>query len=145
MEIVRTTGTFLQEKEYQVKQPLSGRRLGAAIALTGVTLAGSLAVAPAAFAGPAAPAHPKPAAAASTTASEHGSQVKPASAALCTQTLELWGYDVTVARGTICLVTPVLSVIKDSMYAYAWCFGAMAATGVGLVAAGDVCLEAADG
>lgn len=59
-DIVRTTGTFLNEKGYQMRKTCTGRRLGAATALFAVTLvAGGLAMAPAASASTAPVGHAK--------------------------------------------------------------------------------------
>ncbi|MCO5974855.1 hypothetical protein [Actinoallomurus soli] len=77
------------EKEYQVRKPFSGRRLGAATALTAITLVGGgLAMAPAASA--------------AVTGKTATTPVKPASSGQCQYVLITSGYPLTTARAQAC-------------------------------------------
>jgi hypothetical protein len=125
-----------------VRQPFSGRRLGAAIALTAITCVGGLAMAAPAFASPAAAAQAKPAAAAPSTASQPGPQVKPdGSIAGCTGVLEQSGYTVTLGRWTVCLGAAAGAQYSPE-HAYVLCLPAMAATGVDPVTTAAACAAA---
>jgi hypothetical protein len=144
IETARATGTFLKKKEYQVRQPFSGRRLGAAIALTTLTVIGGLAIAPAAFAGPAGQA--KPAATAATSASAQGSEVKPAGAGDCTDLLEIYGYTVTIGRASICLAAAIIgSTSSNPPAVVATCAAGLISTHVGAAVATTACFEAVYG
>lgn len=127
-----------------MRQPFSGRRLGAAIALTAVTCVGGLAMAPAAFASPVAAAQAKPAAAASSTASQPGSQVKPnGSVGGCTGVLEQAGYSVTVGRWSVCVGAAVAAIV-NSGNAFLACLPAMGATGVNALVSVAACAAATE-
>ncbi|MEV0402439.1 hypothetical protein [Actinoallomurus sp. NPDC050550] len=145
IEIVRATGTILKEKEYQVRQPFSGRRLGAATALTAVTLVGGgLAMAPAASAGTAAAAPAKRAAAASAPASAPGSKVTPNNSATgCKEQLKAWGYG-NALQNSICWSTWA-AAFANATKAFAVCTPAMIGTGVPWKIAGAACYLAAFG
>jgi hypothetical protein len=127
-----------------MKQSFSGRRLGAAAALTAVTLVGGgLAMAPTASASTAAAAPVK--LAAPVLAGAPGSQVTPnASLSGCQSALQNYGYDVTRARNAICIATVAIAVV-NSQKAFSYCYPAMKLTGVGWVAALVACGQASNG
>jgi hypothetical protein len=125
-----------------VRQPFSGRRLGAAIALTAVTCVGGLAMAPAAFASPVAAAQAKPATAAPGTARQLAPQVKPdGSPGECTDVLAQAGYQASAGRTAVCLSAALGSLFSPA-HAYALCVPAMALTGVDPVTSGTACAAA---
>ncbi|GAB2746976.1 hypothetical protein [Kitasatospora kifunensis] len=117
-------------------------RLGAAAVLAAVAFVGGSAMAPAAFASPAATAHAKPAAVA--PAPTHSARVTPdASPQACVNVLDEYKVYNT-PRAVICIVTGTQAVFNSNA-AFANCGTAMIASGLNFTLSSMACAQAAYG
>lgn len=117
---------------------LRGRRIGIAVASAAVIIVGGAASAPSAFASPAAVS-------ATAYSATPSSAVHPATAALCFNFLNQYGYTVTTTRGLACEAVANAGHLGHTVQAMAIaaCIGTMKVTGVTAPVSIIVCNAAA--